>query len=183
MTPLRRSGLLLLALLLLSTAGVWAAVGHDEAQVRAAFLYNFLKFCTWPAAAPAAPLVIGSYGRPPDGALAAVAGKTVGRRVVAVRQVDSLLEAGSCQLLFIPAGKRRQLPQLLQGLAGKPVLTVSEAADFARLGGMIGLLRSGPRLRFEVNLEAARGAGLELSSQLLKLASIVWGREEQGHGR
>ena len=182
MTLLWRAGLLSLLLLLLGTAGVRAMAGHDEAQVRAAFLYNFLKFCSWPEPPAAGALVVGTYGQAPGAALEEVAGKTVGPFAVEVRQVDTLAAARRCQLLFVPVSKRGQLPRLLQGLAGRPVLTVSEADDFARLGGMIGLVRSGSRLRFEVNLDAARAARLELSSQLLKLASIVWTKENRSDG-
>jgi len=53
------------------------------------------------------------------------------------------------------------------------VLTVSDADRFARKGGMIGLVNEGGKIRFEINLKAAEQAGIKLSSQLLKLASIV----------
>ncbi len=176
MSAVGRTALLLLLWLPLVLAGPeWAAAasGHDQQRVQAAFLYNFLKFCIWPEAAEG-PLVIGTFREAPDAALCAVAGKTAGGRPVAVRRVDSLAEARACQLLFVPDGSRERLEGLFAGLAGRPVLTVGETEDFARLGGIIGLVRSGDRLRFEVNLDAARDAGLELSSQLLKLASIVW---------
>jgi YfiR/HmsC-like len=165
--------LLWLPLVLAGPGRAAAASGHDQQRVQAAFLYNFLKFCTWPGAADG-PLVIGAFREAPDAALGEVAGKTAGGRPVAVRRVDSLEEARTCQLLLVPVGSRPRLERLLAGLSGQPVLTVSEIEDFARLGGIIGLVRSGDRLRFEVNLDAARDAGLELSSQLLKLASIVW---------
>ena len=53
------------------------------------------------------------------------------------------------------------------------VLTVSDIDRFARRGGVIGLVLEGDRIRFEVNLKAAERAQLRLSSDLLKLASIV----------
>ena len=54
-----------------------------------------------------------------------------------------------------------------------PILTVSDIDDFARAGGMIGLVEAEQRIRFDINLATARQANLKLSSQLLKLATIV----------
>lgn len=167
--------------LLLAGPGRAMATRHDQQQVQAAFLYNFLKFCTWPGVADG-PLLIGTFHSAPDAALSAVAGKRVGGRPVAVRRIDSLAGARRCRLLFVPAGERQRLAGLLAGLAGQPVLTVGASEDFARLGGIIGLVQSGDRLRFEVNLDAARAAGLVLSSRLLSLASIVWRREGGNDG-
>jgi len=54
-----------------------------------------------------------------------------------------------------------------------PILSVSDIADFTRAGGMIDLVEVEQRIRFNINLSAARRARLRLSSQLLKLATIV----------
>jgi YfiR/HmsC-like len=53
------------------------------------------------------------------------------------------------------------------------VLTVSDAPSFSRRGGIIEFVLSENRVRFEVNLQAAENCGLELSSQLLKVAIRV----------
>ena len=62
---------------------------------------------------------------------------------------------------------------VLTKLARLPILTVGDIADFAQEGGMIGLVEAEQRIRFNINLAAARQANLKLSSQLLKLATIV----------
>ncbi|HEY8508099.1 MAG TPA: YfiR family protein, partial [Steroidobacteraceae bacterium] len=61
--------------------------------------------------------------------------------------------------------------------AGAPILTVSDARNFASRGGVIELFEQGNRLRFVVNVENARRAGLRISSMLLQLASRVEGAE------
>jgi len=53
------------------------------------------------------------------------------------------------------------------------VLTVSEIENFAHRGGVIQLKKENNRIVFEINIEAARRAGLAMNSQLLKLAKIV----------
>ena len=53
-----------------------------------------------------------------------------------------------------------------------PVLTVGEHVQFSRLGGVIAFIRDGNRVRFEINLDAADRAGLQVSSKLLRLAAV-----------
>jgi hypothetical protein len=52
-------------------------------------------------------------------------------------------------------------------------LTVSDIGGFAQAGGMIGLVEADQRIRFDINLATTHQANLKLSSQLLKLATIV----------
>jgi hypothetical protein len=53
------------------------------------------------------------------------------------------------------------------------ILTVSECDGFAQKGGVINFYPDGTRVRFEINPEAARRAGLKISSQLMSLGKIV----------
>ena len=54
-----------------------------------------------------------------------------------------------------------------------PILTIGETTGFASRGGIINLTLEGKRVRFEVNIEAAKQANLNISSRLLALARIV----------
>ena len=150
-----------------------SAVPEDEAK--AAFLYNFAKFVEWPDAAFAGSnaFVVGVVG---DDAFAAVVervlhGKVVRDRPLTVRRVTRAADLGGCHVLFI--GDGRQLGDVLQALAARPILTVGAREEFAPQGGMIGFLVDNQRLRFEVNLDPAARANLRISSQLLKLATRV----------
>lgn len=78
-----------------------------------------------------------------------------------------------CHIVFIGRIEQGQFKTVLAKLARLPVLTVSDIGDFARTGGMIGLVEADQRIRFDINLTTARRANLKLSSQLLKLAFIV----------
>jgi hypothetical protein len=50
---------------------------------------------------------------------------------------------------------------------------VSEVPNFANEGGDINFYISSEKIRFEINPQAARQAGLKVSSQLLALGKIV----------
>ena len=64
-----------------------------------------------------------------------------------------------------------RIDELLAGLRHKPVLTVSDADDFTKQGGIIQLRLVDRKIRFEINVDAAERAGLNISSKLLSLAT------------
>ncbi|NJN05898.1 MAG: YfiR family protein [Rhodobacteraceae bacterium] len=70
-------------------------------------------------------------------------------------------------------GRAGRARETLAALKGRPILTVGDFHPFAARGGMIGLVQRDSRLAFEVNVDAAKDAGLTLSSRLLQLATLV----------
>lgn len=147
-----------------------------EYQVKAAFLLNFAKFVTWPDDAfpdANAPVTICVYGRDPFGRTLddVVQGETIDQRKVAVRRIEDLPKAQSCQAVFFE-NEERDLPDIL-GRLGRSILTVGEGEKFLRAGGMIGFLLENRRVRFDINQTAAEKAGLKLSSRLLSVARSV----------
>ena len=168
----------LVPLLLCAPLPSQAEVGQlSENQVKAAYLFNFAKFVEWPASAfsgAGAPLVIGFIGKGPYlEAHDALAGRMAKGRKVQVRQFTRPEEVGGCHILFIAASERRRLKEILRALPATGVLTVSDIGHFCNLGGMIALVSQGDRIQFEVHLGNAERAGLQLSSQMLKLALAV----------
>lgn len=156
------------------------ADGLSEGQIKAAYLYNFAKFVEWPAEAlPAgAEIVLCVVGNNVlDGALEALNGRNIGERALRVehRSYSDPMRTG-CHLLFIGSSEQQRFVVSLKALGDAPVLTLSDIADFAEKGGGIGLLFRDNKVVFEVNLEAIRNARLHLPSQLLNIASYVYGR-------
>lgn len=149
-----------------------------EYQVKAAFLYNFAKFVEWPESAFAnaeAPLTICVIGDDPFGSsLDALRDKTVKNRKIAVKRVSGVAQAGLCQVLFISTAEEDRMDEILVSLKGHATLVAGDAERFARRGGMIGFLMERNKVVFEINENAAKKAGLQISSQLLKLARTVY---------
>jgi len=152
-------------------------------KVKAAYLYHFAKFATWPEgtfATAESPIVIGIVGPSviADALERAVAGKTVHQRPILVRRIAKVSDGAAsklrgCHMLFVCACERDRIEQLWRLLEGSPVLVVSDMEGFARRGGMIGLTLSGTRIVFEIHRGAVRRSGVHLSAKLLKLAKIV----------
>ena len=174
--PLRQLALLLLVFAW-SSVELRAQVSR-EYDLKAAFLYNFTAFVTWPEGAlpsPEIPFVIGVLGHDPFGAALdeIVAGEKVGSHALTVRRLEHLDQAADCQILFVSASEARRVPDILKHTANRPVLTVSDLPDFARAGGVVGFSTENNQLRLHINAASARRAGLTVSSKLLRLARVI----------
>ena len=168
------AGLLLGALLLIQAE----EQELEEYQVKAAYLYNFAKFVDWPAQSfktPASPIVVCILGEDPFGSALqeVMRGKTVSGRNLLVRQVGDVSAASGCHMLFVSSGEWRQHRPVLARLGGTGVLTIGETPGFTAGGGIVSFKLAGRRVRFEINVDAARQAQLQISSKLLSLAEIV----------
>ncbi len=150
-------------------------VRPTEAQLKAVFLFNFGKYVTWPVL-PLENFSICVLGRDPFGASldAIVSGETLAGKPATVRRIRGAQEASSCQIVFISSSEEAHLQSMIAALARSGnALTVSDLPHFVQQGGMIQFVEEGNRVRFVVNLAAARRAGLVLSSELLKIAKVV----------
>ena len=150
----------------------------SEYQVKAAFLYNFARFVEWPADAfPDArtPILLGILGDDPfGGALEqTVKGKTVNGRELVLRRLTRVEDLKGFHMLFVSSSEARHLPQILESLRGKCVLTVGETEGFAQAGGVINFTLEENKVHFEINLNTAERAHLKISSKLLALAKVV----------
>lgn len=168
----------LLLLLLLPPAVRAQAPEYD---VKAAFLFNFVKFVEWPANAFAeerAPVTICVYGEDPFGPAldAVVQGEKVGERSLLVQRPDSLDSLGGCHVLFVSRSEAERTGEVLARVAGKPVLTVADTEGFLQDGGVINFVLEGSKVRFLINQKAAERNGLRISSRLLRLAMLPMGR-------
>ncbi len=170
----------LLAILLVVAPRGRAQEALSEYQIKAAYLYNFLKFVEFPSdsfADPLAPIVIGVVGDDPFGSALpqVVIGKTVQGRDLVIRMYRTGEDLRRANILFISASERKKLPMILSSLRGSSVLTVSDIAEFTEAGGMIQFLNEDDRVRFAINVDATSRAKLKMSSKLLSLAKAVGG--------
>jgi hypothetical protein len=146
-----------------------------EDQVKAAFLFNFLKFIEWPDKASQEPWVICVVGR---GDFANLLEQTVGDRTVNGRKVmvrrfrhAADVHAGDgkdCHLLYLPAGESEA-----GAVPARPgLLTVGDSPVFIESGGVIRLYVEASKVRFEIRPDAGHAAGLRISAQLMKLGTV-----------
>ncbi|MDP2751694.1 MAG: YfiR family protein [Rhodocyclaceae bacterium] len=171
--------ILLIALVCAGLMSPGVQAQEQEASVKAAFIFNFIKFTDWPLArmesSPVLQVCILSVREPLRAAMGILDGKTALGRGIKLRTLDVIDSIDACHVLVlgeIPAHRPPALHRLAQA---RSILTIGESEGFIDAGGMIGLLVLNDKVRFEINLEAVRNAGLNLSAQLLRLALRVKG--------
>ena len=155
-------------------------LGPDSAEylIKAGFIYNFAKLVEWPAALAQKdqPIVIGVLENEQFAAILArvVNGKNLDGRPFVVKRLKSreFLDC-ACHMLFVARTANAHLLEIIEFQRTAAVLTISDAPDFAKRGGMIAFVLEDSKVRFQVNVEAAKQSGLTISSRLLSLATIV----------
>lgn len=142
-------------------------------QVKAWFVVNFLKFTTWPERRPNTVDVctLGQDATVP--ALHAFEGRQIDGIALHIRTAVTVPEALGCHVMYVAGSESRRVSAIAKALATQAVLTVSDIEGFIDAGGMIGLVPQDDRYVFEVNLDAAHGAGLTLGTPMLRLARRV----------
>ncbi|MBW0147877.1 YfiR family protein [Marinobacter arenosus] len=165
----------LIALLLCALVGASNASVRSEYEVKAAFLYNFTRFITWTEPqADGSDLEICVLGQDPFGdLLEQLDGRVSQGRTLGLAYPASLSDSENCQILFVGSAKSRDLPAITDYATKHQMLTISEIPGFVEGGGVIGYVKEGNVIRFEINLKAAQSAGLHVNSRLLELAVRV----------
>jgi hypothetical protein len=154
-----------------------------ESQVKALCVLNFAKYVTWPEETGVSDRsssmrigIVASSKLASD--LKAVAkGKTISGKAVEIMEFSSAGDVGDCDVLFIGGSDKGIISEILNRVRTAPVLTVGEDERFAESGGIINFVVKENRVRFEVDLTAARMARVQISSKLLSLADKVRGKQ------
>lgn len=204
---------LVVLFLTLSATSVAANADYDstssqEYQIKAAFLYNFVKFVDWPQEKTSntnEPVIIGIIGNNPFGnAFKPIEDKThedLHGKPIVIKYFKSFGELKKsdenskdnpqkelevlrkCHLLFICSSQQKNLSQILDAVKDSYVLTVGESPEFIGLGGIINFVLEDEKIRFEINVTAANKAQLKIRSQLLRLAKKVVDDDSAAKGK
>jgi hypothetical protein len=160
---------------------------YEEHEIKAAFLYSFAQFITWEtrattgqtaaltAALTAAQTAALTYCAVHEGpvvnalkeliAAKQTAGET--RRYTLLADLSNIRQ---CHILFLGADTNKS--ESLQLRPEESVLTVGDSQGFVANGGIIEFRRQGARVQVHINLATARAQRIQISSKLLKLATI-----------
>ncbi|HNW45034.1 MAG TPA: YfiR family protein [Elusimicrobiales bacterium] len=167
-----------------------AAAGTGESaaledKVKTAFLYKFTKYVQWPEAGQDEDFQIAVIG---DSGLIAPLRELAREKLsnggkIKVERWRSPEDIGPCRILFIAASERERLGEILKKTEGKNILTVGDSKGLAALGVAINFVVVDGKVRFEINRRAAAQAGVEISSQLLKLAILVEDKKGERDGQ
>ena len=195
--------LMLLTVLFAAPPAVRAESARErEYKIKAAFVYNFIKFVDWPEENTPdkdKPITIGVLGSDVlIKAFGPIKNKEAkGRRVVIKRfeDRDKLEESRKkndsawkekiealkkCRVVFVctcESGTKEIPVEIIKALKGSGVLLVGEVPGFLEKGGVINFVTENKKVRFEINSTSAKRNNLKIRSQLLKLARRVYKEE------
>jgi hypothetical protein len=144
-----------------------------EESVRAAMVFNFLKFTTLPAEGYTKSTLIRICVAVRDTrqaeALAALSGRKVGGRELIVTDITA--QSGDCNVLYVDTRERWNTVAVNHAL--RQTLTISDYPGFVRDGGMIEMVVRNDGVRFDINLAAGRRAGIHFFPEMLRLARQI----------
>jgi len=174
-----------------------------EHQIKAAFIYNFIKFIDWEnekTPDDSNSITIGIVGGEDFiEAFDPIKSKQVKGKNIVIKQFDEIKKPNKlrkknasvwkekisalkkCQVLFICTCKdeKPEIPvEILKALERSGVLVIGETPKFLENGGIINFIMENKKVRFEINIEAAKHNGLKISAQLLKLAKRIITKEK-----
>lgn len=147
--------------------------------MRAAFVFNLVRFATWPsgvrpASAGVTICTLGAAGVA-DALEAMAAQRSPGGPVYSIRRLDSAADLRPCHVLYIGDRDAARVTKVVAGIRDLPVLTVGESEAFIRSGGIASLFPEKESMRIAVNTTAARRSNVQLSSRMLSLARVING--------
>ncbi len=164
--PSRLTGFLAAALLLANISAPVA--GAEKTSVKAAMVYNILRFLSFPDGGDRMRLcAVASDSIASD--LRALSGRTVGSAKLEVILVRSAKDMGaSCHVMYLEGGNPADV-----GVPGRNQVLIGDAKSFAERGGTVGLINFGSQVRFVINDRVAKRSGVRFSAQLMQLAAKV----------
>lgn len=189
-------------LLLLITAMMFAELGphyaesaesdkkQPEYHVKLVFIFNFMKFCTWPENKRYGDWIIGVVGDDPfedEESWRILKGRTLnGRPITHIRFKDfkdSIDDIRKCHVIYSRSLKKNELIELKKKLNGSGSLIVTDNKDLEDVGSMINFVNTSSRgqqkISFEVNLDTMNAENFRMKLSVLKLArKVVGGKVE-----
>jgi len=145
-----------------------------EYQVKAAYVAKFVRFAEWPEAHPThGEIAVGVVGENDfQQAMARLEGQRFGDTRISVRSLDSPRILDQLHVLVVSSTQSSdETARYLRAARDRPILTIGDAPSFTEDGGIIQFVVVEETIRFAINVDAAQRAGLELSSDLLRLAT------------
>lgn len=148
-----------------------------EYEAKAALLYNFAKFVTWPESAfkhSKSPFVIAILGKNIFGnAIKTIEGMEIHGRPIKILYFHDMEDFEPCHILYFCSDDLSEFGKHSGIFPKHHVLTVGEKDGFVRVGGVLLFMINKDHLAFKVNIAAAREANLQLNANLLNLAKEV----------
>lgn len=173
---IKNTPLLLLTLISsLFHSGVCHSSDIHEFTVKAAFMVKMTHFIEWPSTANKESnftICINHSHELKDSFSQWAQSGLIKNKPVSLKYIDdNFSQLSSCNMLYITNNKK--LSFLLKQAKENNILTISDTPGNAKRGVLVNFFNENKKLRFEINLQAARDSGFVFNPRILKLATIV----------
>lgn len=147
-----------------------------EHKIKAAYLYNFTKFITWPDGGKEN-FHLCILGEDPFGQIIdPIEKRWVKNKAIQLLRLKSLANVDQCQMVFFADPTQiTNLPGILTVHSLPPLLTVGDGKKFTQQGGMIAFFLEKGKVKLFINVNAIKRNNLQISAKLLEVAQIIDG--------
>jgi hypothetical protein len=138
------------------------ATAQNSEGLRAAIVYNILRFAEFrrPADSGRRTLCVAANAYTP--AFGALEGEALPNARLDVRRYAPGASLNGCDAVYVGDARPPEVN----------ALTIGDSSEFISRGGVVGLVRFGREIRFEIAPAAGNRVGVTFSSRLLRLAII-----------
>ncbi len=144
--------------------------GQNE-KFKALFIYNFTNYIEWPGGTNGKFTITVLGDSPIIGELEAISKlKKVGTATLEVKKANSAGEIASSQIVFIPSGRRKALPDVVQAMTGKATLIITDNAQ-GKFG--INFIEVDSKQSFQISKTNIEEHKLKVNSSLIALGTMV----------
>jgi len=151
------------------------AAQEKDYKAYSIYVYNFIKYIEWPASSKSGEFVIAVIGDSPitKELRALAASKKANGQTILVRNIMSLAEIGTAQILYISSGKSSLIKEAEEKTKNLPTLVIGEREGLVKKGAGINFLTlEDETLRFELNKKAIKEHNLQVSQTLISLSFV-----------
>lgn len=147
-----------------------------EYKIKAAYLYNFTKFITWPPIQSDTFNICLIGNDPFQDLLDNLETKTAQDKPIKIFRYDNARQASQCQIIYFDTLNSHQsivsTSALLVGNLSEK-LSVGSQPFFAESGGMIGFVLEQEKVKLHINLKTLKQSGLSISAKLIEVSTVV----------
>jgi YfiR/HmsC-like len=166
--------LALLGTLAMSSIPSYSNELNNKEDIEAAMAIAASKFVSWPTPISSSFNICVSSDNKLSQAIRNHEGKHLKGSEIKVLALSDTIPIINCHIIMIDLDTPHP-EKILDSIKNLPIMTIADTPGFVQSGGTMGFVIVNNKVRFEINLESAKKAGLVLSSQMLELAVYVKG--------
>lgn len=166
-------------ILFLATAHSSLFSQEVDNRLKSIYVYNFTKYLDWPSESKKGEFIIGVFANQELylDFLKLCDNKKVGLQKITIKQITTIEEAASCQIVFIPRKESSKITGINETTKNLPVLVVSEKDGWIKKGSSINIFIDDDddnKTKFELNKRMLEMKGIKVGNALIPMAAHVY---------